>query len=460
MRCYRRALELDPAFPEAHNNLGSLLKDLGRLDEAACHYDRAVDLRPDYFAAYSNRLFTRNYIVQQSPDTLCGLARQYGDLVTRHAGRVPVVPRASPPAGRLRIGLVSGDLRNHPVAYFLEAQLRAADTTRLEFVAFPTQPVEDEVTTRIKDCCADWEPIYALDDKAAAELIRASGVQVLLDLSGHTAHNRLPVFAHRPAPVQASWLGYFATTGVAEMDYVIGDPHVAPPGEAHHFTETVWCLPEIYYCFTPPATNVEVSAPPALSTGRLTFGCFNNLSKINDAVVALWACVLDAVPDSRLLLKAPQLHDETVRRRTDARFAVHGINGNRLLLEPSSPRDAYLRAYHGIDIALDPFPFPGGTTSCEALWMGVPVLTRRGDRFLSHAGETILHNAGLSDWVAQDDDDYLAKAMQFGSDLVALGSLRGRLRQQVLASPLFDAPRFAQHFEKAMWGMWNRGAIR
>ena len=263
------------------------------------------------------------------------------------------------------------------------------------------------------------------------------------------------MFAWRPAPVQASWLGYFATTGVAEIDYFIGDPQVLPAAEFHHFTETAWPLPEIYYCFSPPAASVEVSGLPALSVGGVTFGCFNNLTKVNDAVVAVWARVLHALPASRLMLKAKQLCDQTVCDHTLARFASHGIAKDRVLLEPASPREDYLLAYHRIDIALDPFPYPGGATSFEALWMGLPVLTKRGDRFLSHAGETIASNAGLADWIAADDDDYVGKAVHFAADLEHLARLRAQLRAQVLASPLFDAPRFARHFEAAMWGMWE-----
>lgn len=204
---------------------------------------------------------------------------------------------------------------------------------------------------------------------------------------------------------------------------------------------------------------VKVSALPALSSGHLTFGCFNNLTKLNDAVLALWARLLDAVPDSRLMLKAPQLRDASVCEHTRTRFAAYGVAEDRLLIEPPSSRIDYLRAYGRIDIALDPFPYPGGTTSFEALWVGVPVLTRRGDSFLSHAGETILHNAGLPDWIAADDDDYVAKAVHFAQNFDDLGSLRARLRDQVLASPLFDAPRFARHFEAAMWGMWEQSRM-
>jgi protein O-GlcNAc transferase len=454
--CYRRALALNSNYPEAHNNLGKTLADQGWLEEAVTHLRMAVDLRPDYYSAYSNWLFIQNYLAYQPHEPLRNMARQFGVMASSHVGHAFTSWYQPLPGQPLRVGLVSSDLCNHPVGYFLESLLCATDPARIEFLAFPSHHREDELTMRIKPYLKAWEPIHALSNASAARLINGRGVQVLLDLAGHSAHNRLPMFAWRPAPVQASWLGYFATTGVAEIDYFIGDPQVLPVAESQHFTETAWLLPEIYYCFTPPAAPVEVSALPALSSGCVTFGCFNNLTKINDAVVFVWARVLHAVTGSRLMLKAKQLSDATVRENTRARFASHGIAQERLLLEAASSRDDYLRAYHQIDIALDPFPYPGGATSLEALWMGLPVLTKRGDRFLSHVGETIAGNAGLADWVAADEDDYVNKATQFAADLAHLSGLRARLRAQVLASPLFDAARFARHFEAAMWGMWER----
>jgi protein O-GlcNAc transferase len=256
--------------------------------------------------------------------------------------------------------------------------------------------------------------------------------------------------------VQASWLGYFATTGLAEMDYVLADPYVVPVGEEDQFTEAVWRLPDSYLCFTAPAVDVEVGPLPALSAGQVTFGCFNNLAKMNDAVVTLWARVLHAVPGSRLFLKTKQLSSAASGEATRQRFRAHGIGPERLILEGASPRHELLAAYHRVDIALDPFPYPGGTTSVEAMWMGVPVITRRGDRFLSHVGESIAHNAGLPAWIAGDDDDYVARAASHASRLPELAALRGELRARVMASPLFDAPRFARNFEAAMWGMWER----
>ena len=455
IRSLRRAIALKPDA-DACNTLGNALRDCGRVEEACVAYDDALRLKPDDFALRSNRLLAENYRVGRTPDTMRSMAEAFGALA---AARVPHPLADRPPgpaSGPIRVGLVSGDLRNHPVGYFLEGFLDKVDPARITFLAFPTDNAEDELTARIRPRFAIWQPIAGLDDEAAARSIRASDVQVLLDLSGHTAGNRLPVFAWRPAPVQAAWLGYFATTGLAEIDYVIADPQVSPPGSSGEFVERTWPLPEIYYCFSIPAVAVEVSPLPARTSGSVTFGCFNTLAKINDAVIAAWARLLHAVPDSRLMLKAPPLGDEAVSSALRARFASHGLAGERLLLERASSRAEYLRAYHRVDVALDPFPFPGGTTTFEALWMGVPVLTRKGDRFLSRVGETIMRNAGLADWIAEDEDDYVARAVRLTSDLDRLARLRGGLRAQALASPLFDSDRFARHFEAAMSGMWAR----
>ncbi|MBN1663777.1 MAG: tetratricopeptide repeat protein [Deltaproteobacteria bacterium] len=453
---YRRALEIKPDYAEAHNNLGNAFKEQGRLMEAEASYRRALKIKPDYAIAHSNLLFTLSYTSHHLSNYLEEACR-YGQMVARKVG----IPFSAWPCKtrpeRLKVGLVTGDLCNHPVGYFLESLLARINLTRIELIAYSTDNKVDQLTSRIKPYFADWKSLVGQSDEAAAKLIHADGVHILLDLSGHTAHNRLPVFAWKPALVQVTWLGYSATTGMKEMDYILGDPYVAPAEEENHFTEAVWRLPESYICFTPPDVTLKEAPLPAQSSNRITFGCFNNLTKMNDAVVALWSRVLQSVPNSCLFIKAKQLNDPALCDTTQRRFAACGITSDRLMLEGYSPtRAESLAAYHRVDIALDPFPYTGTTTTVEALWMGIPVITRRGDRFLSHVGESIAHNAGLADWIAADDDDYVSKAIIHTSDLERLAALRAGLRQQVLASPLFDAMRFARHFETALWGMWER----
>jgi protein O-GlcNAc transferase len=454
-RHFRAALASSPDDEKAMLGLSTVLVKLGQTDEAAATSQRLIDLYPDNTEAYSILLFALNYSNTGNSEVPVAMARRYGKLLTRTAERQYTDWITSSSPARLRVGFVSGDLYSHPVGYFLEGLLRELDSSRVEIFAYVSRPDRaDALSQRLQAHCAAWKNIDALDDDAAAAMIHADGVHILISLAGHTGDSRLPIFARKPAPVQANWLGYFATTGVAEIDWFVGDPNVCPPGDEPHFTEKIWRLPETYLCFTPPTVDVPVSPLPALKNGHITFGCFNHIGKLNDAVVALWSRILKQSPDARLLLKAQQLGDVAMIKQTRARFAAHGV-ADRVLLEGPSSRTDYFSAYGRIDIALDPFPYPGGTTSVEALWMGVPVLTLRGNRFLSRAGENIMKNLGLPAWIAQDEAEYLSKTVALTADLSALATLRSELRNRALTSPMFDAPRFARFFEEALWGMWQ-----
>jgi protein O-GlcNAc transferase len=451
---YQRAVELKPDFAEAHNNLGLALKDLGQFDGAEASYRRALELRPDYAEAYDNLLFTLNYTAQ-APEYCLEEARKYGRMVSQKVtARYSAWQCAAQPE-RLRVGMVSGDLHNHPVGYFLESLLANLDPARVELIAYPTDLRVDALTTRIKPYFSAWKPLYSLNDEAAARLIHDDGVHVLLDLSGHTGKSRLPVFAWKPAPVQAAWLGYFATTGVVEMDYILGDKWTLQDGEEHHFVEKGWRLSGAMSCLTPPKEDVNVETLPALRNHSFTFGTLNNLAKMNDRVVACWARILKEIPNSRLYLNMSNFRNDVLKDNVIERYAAHGITENRLILEMTNGRVAALNSYNRMDIALDPFPYPGGTTSYEALWMGVPILTMRGNNFISHVGESIMHNVGLHDWIAENENDYVAKAVAVSANPENLANLRGSLRMRALASPLFDAPLFARSFESALRGMWE-----
>ncbi|CAG4905102.1 O-linked N-acetylglucosamine transferase, SPINDLY family protein [Paraburkholderia saeva] len=455
--CYRQAIALKPKVATMHNNLGNVLRDQGLLDDAAISFRQATTLDPDLLAARSNLLLQLNFMPQVSLEEQIAEARRFGDhQVARLKRLTHEVPTAVASKPRLKIGFVSGDLRTHPVGFFLENVVAQIDTAQIELIAYATQRDEDALTARLKPHFAAWHSLAGLDDETAAHRIRADGIDILVDLSGHTTHNRLSMFAWKPAPVQVSWLGYFATTGVDAIDYILGDRHVLPDDEASHFVERPWRMPDSYVCFTPPAFDIPLGPLPASTKGALTFGCFNHLVKLNDAVVALWSRVLHAVPGSRLHLKTKQLDDASVQLSTSARFAAHGIDVARLTLEGQSPRGELLATYNRVDIALDPYPYPGGVTTVEALWMGVPVLTRRGDRFLSHVGESILNTVDLAGWIAANDDEYVARAVAFAADRDHLMHLKAGLRQQLLASPLCDAPRFARNLEGAFRGMWRQ----
>lgn len=453
---YGKALAIKPDYADAHNNLGNVFKELGRLKEAAESYRRAVAVRPTFIEAQSNLLFSLSYSADHLPGELLDEACRFGTMVetagdvrSRHAN-------SRDPDRRLRIGMVSGDFRQHPVSYFLESILSELDAGKLELFAYATSTKEDGVTARIREHFPHWRCCAAWDNETLAAKIIEDRIDILVDLSGHTSNNRLAVFAMKPAPLQVTWLGYIATTGVGAMDYILCDQWVLPPEDEGHFVEKPWRLPDAYLCFTPPDLQVEVGALPALKNSYVTFGCFNNLTKINDAVIALWADILRSVSDSRLILMAKQLADTAVQGEVSSLFSSHGVSPERLILQGPSDRASYLAAYNQVDIAFDPFPYGGVTTSSEALWMGTPLLTKQGDRFVSRAGGSILRNAGLGDWIAGTSEDYVAKGIAFAADLPALSELRKGLRSQYLASSVCDAPRFARNLERAFTGMWSR----
>jgi predicted O-linked N-acetylglucosamine transferase (SPINDLY family) len=454
--CFRRAIALSADFAYAYSNLGTVLIDTGRLQEAESVLRRALALQPDLVDAHSNLLFALNCRSDATPALLLDEARKYGHSVSGLVTRRYVEWHCESRPRRLRVGVVSGDLREHPVGYFLENLLREIGSESIELIAYPTRSGEDALSQRLRGRFAAWRPLAGLPDAAAAARIHADGVHILLDLSGHTEHNRLPMFAWKPAPVQASWLGYCGTTGVQEIDYVIADSWTLPPSAEVAFSEKIWRLPDTYLCFSPPDANVAVSAPPALSTGHVTFGSFNSLTKMTDEVVALWARVLAAVPGSRLFLKARQFREPAMRQGALDRYAVHGIERDRLILEDVLPtRVEHLAAHGRVDIALDPFPYSGITTSAEALWMGVPVLTLAGDRYLSRQGVGLMMNMGLPEWIASDPDDYVGRAVSHAADLQGLAALRASLRERFVTSPVCDAKRFARNFELALEGMWR-----
>jgi len=459
LACFRRAIAVNPENEVVHYNLGNILRAAGMHDQAVASYRRSLECDANLVEARSNLLFSLNLHPSATAEEKFEEAVRFGNFAAHKAQKYRSWANRADSNRCLRVGLVSGDFRNHAVGYFLLgglAELAGNAADRLKLYAYSNNLHADELTEAIKACCHVWRSVGALSDRALAEQIRADGIDILIDLSGHTACNRLLMFAWKPAPVQVTWLGYFATTGVEAIDYLIADPWTLPNSEEQWFIERIWRLPETRLCFSAPTEHAEVSPLPALANGYVTFGCFNNLSKLNDDVVVLWSKILASVPASRLFLKSLQLKDAWMHQETIKRFAVHGIGDERIVLEGFEPRAKYLAAYQRVDITLDPFPYPGGTTTVESLWMGVPVLTLEGDCFLSRQGVGLLINADLPDWIAADAEDYVSRAVSHANNLQLLASLRQGLRQKLMLSPVFDTPRFAYHLEQALRGMWQR----
>ncbi len=381
LEVYRRSLTLNPSDPAALSNLGATLQDLGQLDEARRCYERSLALKPDFADVRSNLVYLLNFDRTVDDAALFEAHRAYDRVVI-----APLAAHRRPhanepdPERRLRIGYVSSDFCRHPVGYLVQPALAAHDPAAVEVYCYSGRLVDDDLTEVLRGHAAVWRPTVGVDDAALAEQIRRDGIDILVDLAGHTAGNRLPAFGYKPAPVQASWIGYFTTTGVSTIDYALMDAGSVPPDAERWFTEEVVRLPGCRFCYTPPDYAPAVAPPPMLTRGHVTFGSINNLTKITDEVIALWSAVVRAVPDSRLIMKWKSLADEAERQRFIRAFAAHGVDPARLELRPGSPHRESLAQYGDFDIALDPFPFCGGMTSCEALWMGVPIVTLAGLR--------------------------------------------------------------------------------
>jgi protein O-GlcNAc transferase len=359
------------------------------------------------------------------------------------------------PNRKLRIGYVSADFRRHPVAWFMESVLRTHNRGAVEIFCYSNNRKDDATTERLKPLADVWRPVGALDDREMAALVRADAIDILVDLSGHTVGGRLMVFRAKPAPIQCTWLGYYATTGLPEIDYIIADRFIIPAGDERHYSEAPWRLPDSYLCFTPPDLPVAVGQLPAQRNGFVTFGSCSNIMKVNLGVVAVWSRLLHAVANSRLILRSHALTNAGTGDELMRHFLAHDIAADRITLLPAAERAELLATYNEIDIALDPFPYGGGTTTVESLWMGVPVVTMRGDRFTGRVSESILSTAGLPELVVADEAAYLGKAITLSQNLTHLAELRAGLRDRLERSPMCNASRFTGHLEEAYRGMWR-----
>jgi predicted O-linked N-acetylglucosamine transferase (SPINDLY family) len=404
-------------------------------------------------------LFTLQY---RSGVTLRELAEAHQEFQRQHAAPLrdtwPAHDNDRDPQRRLRLGFLSPDLRRHPVGYFLIRVLENLDPRQCEMVCYYDRKTQDELTARFQAAATTWEDVVGLSHERLAEKIRSDRIDILFDMAGHTAHGRLLVFARKPAPIQIAWIGYEGTTGLAAMDYLLADRHVIPEESEPFYREQILRMPEGYLCYDPPAAAPPVGPLPALARGGVTFGSFNNLAKITAEVVAVWAKILRRLPRSRLMLKYRGLGDESVRRRFLALFTAAGTPPQQLDLQPPTSHSEYLATYHQVDIALDPFPFSGGATTCEALWMGVPVLTCPGETFASRHALSYLSTIGMTETIARDLDEYVEMAVSWAGDLPRLAALRAGLRGQMAASPLCDGRRCAVSLMAVLRGVWQRWA--
>ncbi len=450
----RAAINLKPELSIAHDNLAGVLLDRGRIEEAETCFLKSIALDPRNSRAHANLLLCRNYYC----DDPRVLFKDHQTWAEQHAAPIAEIshPTVRAASERLRVGYVSSDFRRHSVAYFLEPLLLYRDHSHYETFCYANLENPDETTARLREHSDNWRWVAGLNDDQLAVRIREDSIDILIDLSGHSAGNRLLTFQRRPAPVQATWLGYPNTTGLSAIDYRITDAVADPPGAETFHTESLVRLENGFLSYTPPHEAPDVTPLPAGKSGRVTFGSFNNLRKITPDVIKLWGEILRRAPTAGLLLKARSFADQATKARFIDAFEKHGINGERLVLRGSvtSP-DEHLRAYADMDIALDPFPYNGTTTTCEALWMGVPVVTLAGNRHAGRVGASLLTQAGLESYIATQQDEYVSIALDLAQNVDVLSATRHALRENIKRSPLCDGAGFCSRMEAAYKNMWQ-----
>lgn len=456
IHAYQQALRINPNHEKAHNNLGHLLHECGRIDEALTCYRQAIRIKPNYQEAHSNLLFSLHHHPALEDVSIFQEHCAWANRHEIHVTNAPSARLSTDPARRLRIGYVSPDFSRHVNARLLEVFLSRHNREEFEVFSYSTAPRTDEVTSHLRSLSDHWRDLRDHGDSRAAQLIGDDQIDILVDLAGHTAFNRLSLFSHQPAAVQVSFLGYVATTGMKSIAYRLTDDFGDPHGLTEAFyTEQLIRLPGSVICYQAPKTTPNVTPLPALERGFVTFGCFNNLAKINDPLLEVWSRILQNVPNSRLLIKAKPVDDTEIRGQLLARFKKHGIGGERLDIRGWVTGN-HLLSYHEVDLGLDPFPFNGGATSFESLWMGVPFISLTGHNFVSRMGVRHLSCVGLADFIADDVENYISLAIEKAQKMQNLSSLRRELRARLLSSPLMDGPNFVGNLERAYRSMWEK----
>ena len=453
---FRKAISLKHDYTEAYSNLGNTLNEQGKLEEAIENYDKAIILKVDYFKAYSNKNFCLNYSSSYSPLYIykqhLKFEKQFGGFKAKSPLSVKIKKKSNE---RLRIGYVSGDFRAHSVAYFFKPLLQNHNSHVVETFCYYNNNFIDKITNNIMTTCDHWRSIFGITDSEIFKIIRKDKIDILVDLSGHTGKNNLLVFAQKPAPIQVTWLGYPNTTGLSSIDYRFTDIIADPVGEADDLhSEKLLRLPNGFLCFQANEKVLSKSNPPQTHHDYITFGSFNNLSKITSEVIDVWSKILNLIPKSHLILKCRKLkHNKDYYYEL---FKNKGIDKDRIQLYEHLPSTSdHLELYNSVDIGLDPFPYNGATTTCEALWMGVPVITLLGDRHVGRVGASILTNVGLKDFIARDIDSYINLAVKMSANTKKLKEIRMTLRRQMQESLLCDARSFAGNVETSYKDMWH-----
>ena len=465
IKYYKRSLLIKPDYDDAHRKLGNVLREQGKVEEAVASYKRALAINPESISTHSSLLMTLHYLPDIENEVIF---EEHNMWAEKHAAQIIATTnfkRAKKSETRLRVGYLSPDFRRHSVAYFVEPILEHHDKERFEIFCYAHVDNPDETTHRLKRLAEHWRSIENLPDDEIVKRIRDDRIDLLVDLAGHTYKNQLLVFAHKPAPVQLSYLGYPNTTGLPTIDYRLTDAFADPPNKTEtRYTEKLVRIEPTAWCYRPMGSVPVVSELPAKENGYITFGSFNMFYKLNRKVLSLWAQLMNQIAGSRLNLKAKSLADSFVRKSVIKQFADYGIKEERISLKPYEPSyELHLEKYYEIDIALDPFPYHGTTTTCEALFMGVPVITLEGEEHRSRVGVSLLNQVELQHLIAKNEEDYVTIACTLASDLDELAELRASLRSRMEKSPLMDEEGFTKRLESAyreMWYKWVGGSSK
>lgn len=455
---YQQVVLAAPHLAGAHVNVGTLCQTLGQHEEALIHYRTALAIDSTLSTTYGNMGTSLTYSASHGPADLKACYDKFDQLVARPLYDPRSHTNDRSPNRRLRVGYVSADFRRHAVAYFALPLLQGHHSEEVEIYCYYNHRQNDEWTQRFKELCAGWVDCVGWDDAALAERIRSDNIDILVDLAGHTEGGRLLTFARKPAPIQVTWMGYVTTTGLSAMDYRLTHADADPVGAEADYAETLVRLEGTMWCYRALPGMPEVSVPPFTRNGYVTFGAFNRFSKTSRRVLECWAQILCALPYAKLLLCIPE---GTVRQQVTEQFSQHGVSSDRLRFFSKVSHTEFWSMHTEVDIALDPFPFGGGTTSCETLWLGVPIVTCTGGadsfapRFASRMGKVFLNALGLPDLVTENESDYVKVAINLASDSKRLIQLRQELRPRMAASALTDEKRFVREVETAYRHLWH-----
>jgi len=455
---FKKAIQLQPKHPLAYSNMGKVMLQLGNNETAESYYREALTLKPDFAEAFSNLLLIMNYNPNHDSSHLANEHLKWGAQFEQPRNASRKYSSTKDPSRRLRIGYVSPDFRNHPVASFFEGLLSHHDKNQIETFCYSCNTHSDDTTKRLRNTTDHWRSLIRQSDQHAAELIYKDNIDILVDLAGHTSHNRLPVFAYRPAPIQISYLGYPNTTGLAAIDYRLTDNWADPEGMTDdYYTEQLIRLPQGFLCFTPPDDAPSATKIAASNKPHTTFGSFNNFTKLTDKTVQVWAEIIKSLPESQLILKTAAFSDPASKKHCLTLFAKAGIAAERLELIAWCPSRAdHLALYNRIDIALDTFPYNGTTTTCEALWMGVPVITLAEQKHAGRVGVSILSQLGLEELIAEDTENYIKLAIQLAQNPEKQALYNKNLRHRMSDSPLCDSAGFTRRIEGTYQQMWQK----